>query len=445
MTEEAAQAPTTRRDAEEQEWQTSLDPLDGHNDESDAGSAEAAAFADAGEEAVRPWRVAKSRKRLLAQVNAAYPNRAKGWDGTIGDAAHQSRASDHNPWVVDGATGVVTAMDITHDPAHGCDGNQLSAALRASADARIKYIIWNKRICNASAIGSVPAWTWRTYTGKNPHDHHVHLSVKSDKARYDNEADWSFRSAEEAVAEMPDDEADARAALAALGIAPSDTTPLLEQIVDLQDALGQISAYALRQPLAVSTEEAAFTYDQLKANYEALFASAKVASARKGEVAWYLKRLRTGRPRYEEVAAKTKVPWWFVGIVHAMEAGFSFSGHLHNGDPLTARTVQIPKDRPPKWNPPSDWLSSAYDALEMKGYVGKTDWEVPRALYRFESYNGYGYYSKNINSPYLWSFSNHYTKGKYVRDGVFDPNAVSKQCGAAVMLRALLDSGDITI
>ena len=44
-------------------------------------------------------------------------------------------------------------------------------------------------------------------------------------------------------------------------------------------------------------------------------------------------------------------------------------------------------------------------------------------------------------TPYLWSFSKLYEKGKYVADGRFDPEAVSKQCGAAVMIRALVDRG----
>jgi lysozyme family protein len=35
------------------------------------------------------------------------------------------------------------------------------------------------------------------------------------------------------------------------------------------------------------------------------------------------------------------------------------------------------------------------------------------------------------------SFSNLYSKGKFVQDGHFDPNAVSKQCGAALMLKAV--------
>jgi lysozyme family protein len=73
----------------------------------------------------------------------------------------------------------------------------------------------------------------------------------------------------------------------------------------------------------------------------------------------------------------------------------------------------------------------------MKGYARQKDWSVPRALYRFESYNGWGYRGRNVNTPYLWSFSKHYSKGKFVSDGKYDPSAVSKQCGAAVMLKAL--------
>lgn len=127
---------------------------------------------------------------------------------------------------------------------------------------------------------------------------------------------------------------------------------------------------------------------------------------------------------------------WFDNA-QALEGSFNFKGHLHNGDPLTARTAQVPKGRPKKWNPPSDWESSAVDALTMKGYASQTDWSLERALYRFESYNGWGYRGIDIGSPYLWSFSKHYTKGKYVKDGKYDPSAISKQCGATVMLKAL--------
>jgi lysozyme family protein len=128
-----------------------------------------------------------------------------------------------------------------------------------------------------------------------------------------------------------------------------------------------------------------------------------------------------------------------------MEASFSFTGHLHNGDPLSSRTIQVPKGRPKVWNPPSDWSSSALDALEQEGFLHQADWTLARVLYRFEGFNGYGYHALGINSPYLWSFSDQWTKGKFVADHKFDSNATSKQCGAAVMLRALVDAGDVQL
>lgn len=152
-------------------------------------------------------------------------------------------------------------------------------------------------------------------------------------------------------------------------------------------------------------------------------------------------RVLAGREHYDVVANRVNVPWWLVGVIHSLEGSSSFKTHLHNGDPLTARTVHVPAGRPATGNPPFTWEVSAVDALnrvklrELTTLEGQLD-----ALRRF---NGTGYDSKGINSPYLWSYSNHYTKGKYVSDGKYDPNAVSRQCGAAVMLRALMDMGKV--
>jgi hypothetical protein len=41
----------------------------------------------------------------------------------------------------------------------------------------------------------------------------------------------------------------------------------------------------------------------------------------------------------------------------------------------------------------------------------------------------------------LWGFSNHYKSGKYVADGTWSDTAVSKQCGAAVLLRRMAEKG----
>lgn len=134
------------------------------------------------------WRLAHSLEKLRAQVNLARPNRSKSSDGSIGDANHASRSSDHNPWIIDGSMGVVSAIDITHDPEGGVDSYKLAEVFRAKKDKRIKYVISNRKI-----FSSVSApWVWRPYSGINPHNHHVHVSVQSAKSLYDAVTEWDL-------------------------------------------------------------------------------------------------------------------------------------------------------------------------------------------------------------------------------------------------------------
>ena len=100
---------------------------------------------------------------------------------------------------------------------------------------------------------------------------------------------------------------------------------------------------------------------------------------------------------------------------------------------------------PQVWLPPSDWESSAVDALRLLGFAGASDWSLPRTLYRLEAYNGFGYRRIGRITPYLWSFSSHYDRGKFVADGRYDARARSQQCGAAVMLKLLADAGEISL
>lgn len=130
-------------------------------------------------------RKAHSLDKLLSQVNAAWPKRSKVSDGWIGDKAHASRKSDHNP----DANGIVHAIDITHDPANGPDGGKLADTLLASRDPRIKNIISNGRI-GAGKDGPSP-WVWRKYGGSNAHTKHMHISVVSGKGE-DDTADWNI-------------------------------------------------------------------------------------------------------------------------------------------------------------------------------------------------------------------------------------------------------------
>lgn len=131
-------------------------------------------------------RIAKSLDVLRTQVNQLYPGRNKDNDGWIGDPAHQARVSDHNP----NSAGVVTALDITNDPAHGLVSRSLAETLRLSRDKRIKYVISNRQIFSSV----VQPWVWRDYSGSNPHTEHVHISVLANPTLYDDAGQWALAS-----------------------------------------------------------------------------------------------------------------------------------------------------------------------------------------------------------------------------------------------------------
>jgi len=129
------------------------------------------------------WRVATSLIKLRDQIDVAYPGRDKSSAGTIGEARHAASKSDHNP----NTAGVVTAMDITHDRAHGMNSGTLAEYLRLSRDKRIKYVISNARIFSSL----VEPWKWRAYNGANAHRAHVHISVMGEERLYDDPASWT--------------------------------------------------------------------------------------------------------------------------------------------------------------------------------------------------------------------------------------------------------------
>lgn len=149
------------------------------------------------------------------------------------------------------------------------------------------------------------------------------------------------------------------------------------------------------------------------------------------------RRILSGRDRYLEVQGLTGVPWWVVGIIHKMECNCRFDQHLHNGDPLTARTRQVPAGRPHEGEPPFAWSHSAADALLYDRLDKITGWSIERFAHAMETYNGFGSRYRSAPSAYLWSFSNRYYRGKFVADGKWDADAISQQTGAMPLLYVL--------
>jgi hypothetical protein len=107
---------------------------------------------------------------VLRQATALKPLRKKASDGLLPSAAHQKQnpKSDHN-------TGL--AVDLTHDPKNGIDCAEIFEKLKE--DRRASYLIFNHRI-----------WLFgqgeKKYSGSNPHEKHLHISIKAEYANDDS-------------------------------------------------------------------------------------------------------------------------------------------------------------------------------------------------------------------------------------------------------------------
>lgn len=164
------------------------------------------------------WKLAPCLVALIEECDRLFPDRTRISDGSIGDQAHASRTSDHNP-----ADGWVCAVDVTDDKADGCDADLLAQHLVASRDPRVKYVIWNRTIAKSYASGGVPAWQPHPYTGVNAHEKHTHVSVHNTAAaRGDLSAWWPYEEDD-----MPLSDADL---LKVADVVQKVLTPKLEQL-----------------------------------------------------------------------------------------------------------------------------------------------------------------------------------------------------------------------
>lgn len=156
------------------------------------------------------WVLTKQLQAFRDQMNAAFPDRDRTSDGTIGDAAHAASSSGHNPDLTanaeyeDGdAKDEVRAIDVdadTGDPDVSMEDivQHLLKMARAGKLWMIRYMIFDRRIWSA-----VDGWAQREYGGPNPHTAHLHLSgAYTQSADEDVDADYHL---EDLVALSSDD------------------------------------------------------------------------------------------------------------------------------------------------------------------------------------------------------------------------------------------------
>lgn len=148
------------------------------------------------------------------------------------------------------------------------------------------------------------------------------------------------------------------------------------------------------------------------------------------------KSLVAAKSIYIEVEKYTSVPWFVIAVIHEREADQRWDANLSQGDPWNAVSIHKPIGR----GPFNSWFEAAVDALiDCSPHAAKNDdWTIGGTLTLLEEYNGLGYAGKELPSPYIWSGTNQYIKGKYVRDGIYDPEKVDEQLGCAGLLMAMM-------
>lgn len=149
------------------------------------------------------WILVPCLVTLRSDINVIAPGRDKSSDGSIGDTAHAAGgSSDHLPdehfaKLRDKDTDAIPevhAIDVDVDlrqPGLTMEivVQRILARCRSGAERRLRYIIYNRRIWEASN-----GWRQRAYTGANPHDHHAHFSASYDTAHEADTSNWGLRS-----------------------------------------------------------------------------------------------------------------------------------------------------------------------------------------------------------------------------------------------------------
>lgn len=120
--------------------------------------------------------LAPSLKRLFLEIDAVWPNRNHGIDGWLRWPS-QGISAGHNP----DSKGCVHAIDVDR---RGIDPDWLCDAIYHSTNI-LWYVIWNRRIRS-----NTYNWTWRAYTGSNPHTDHVHIEIRHTSAGENYTGAW---------------------------------------------------------------------------------------------------------------------------------------------------------------------------------------------------------------------------------------------------------------
>lgn len=182
----------------------------------------------------------------------------------------------------------------------------------------------------------------------------------------------------------------------------------------------------------------------LKGEYEKLYSEAVIQKTFQAQVKKFVARANAHFSKYDAVGSIIGCPWFFIAAVHMRESSTNVTTCLHNGDPLPGPTTHVPIGR----GPFATWEEAAVDALKLRRINEVRDWSLGRLFFELEAYNGFGYRigrgrqtTPTNTSPYIFSGTQFYEKGKYASDGIFDAELVDAQVGCMAFIKGLELSG----
>lgn len=183
-----------------------------------------------------------------------------------------------------------------------------------------------------------------------------------------------------------------------------------------------------------------YPYDALKQENATLLASAHILPSVLPTALNVAKRLMQSRSRYETIQQLTTVKVVPCACIHERECDADFRCALCNGERIIGtdrKTTLVPRGYGP-WATFEAGAQTAFaiDGLDKVAALPE-GWTFERAVYEWEIYNGIGPRSHGRHTGYNWAGTNIYNGGKYVSDGVWNPNAWDTQLGCVTVALAI--------
>lgn len=184
-------------------------------------------------------------------------------------------------------------------------------------------------------------------------------------------------------------------------------------------------------------------YAQLEPEYARLVATARIRPEVEAVLEKACRRLLRDKDVYDEAFEKTGVPTAALMALAEREMTGNLHRYLGNGQVLTRRTTIVPIGRGPFPDTHEGFVAGCLDALRLDGLdkVAHTPegWTLPRFGYESEDWNGWGYRSRGIPTPYFVGGTTAQRSGKFIADHVFDPNHMDEQLGTLAIVEKLFE------